>query len=402
MIDQAGQTRKKSELDTIDQATLTPLVRRARSSATIEIIDWRYSQVHGGAGDVGGGLSGIYRFVGRGFDQGEIISWSLILKITGASTANDDPSDPRYWKREMLAYQSGRLDDLPGGLAAPRCFDIVERSDREAWLWLEDISDEIGARWPLEHYGLVARHLGQFNGAYLHSYPLPSDPWLSRGWLRALVYRAEPGIVQLRNSLDHPLLRRLYPDKQADRTFALWAERETFLDALDRLPQTFCHRDAFRRNLFARRRADGREQTVAVDWTYAGIGAIGEDINPLVNASLYFSEVEPAEAKALDDIVFNGYLTGLEDAGWQGDPRLVRFGFTAASALCFDIGYQLGDGLPMILDENAHPWMEHAFGQPIEQLMDLLAGHGRFSLDLADEAKVLLGSLRALLHKSTF
>ena len=39
MIDEAGQTRKKSELDTIDQATLTPLVRRAHS-ATIEIIDW--------------------------------------------------------------------------------------------------------------------------------------------------------------------------------------------------------------------------------------------------------------------------------------------------------------------------------------------------------------------------
>jgi hypothetical protein len=189
------------------------------------------------------------------------------------------------------------------------------------------------------------------------------------------------------------LLRRWYPDDQAQRIFALWEEREVFLDALDHLPQTLCHHDANRRNLFSRRKADGREQTVAVDWTYVGIGAIGEEINALVQASLSFFEVEPTEAKALDDIVFNGYLTGLEDAGWQDDPRLVRFGYTAASTLCFNIGYGLGDGVPMILDESTYPWLEQTFGKPIEALVDLWADGDRFTLDLADEARVLLGEL---------
>jgi hypothetical protein len=395
MVNQADQAPTKNALDAIDQATLTPIVRRAQASTTIEIIDWSYSRVHGGAGDVGGVLSGLYRFVGSGVDEGKLTSWSLILKIIVASTVNDDPSEPRYWKREVLAYQSGRLENLPGDLVAPQCFGIIERSDREAWLWLEDITDAIGTQWPLEQYGLVARHLGQFNGAYLQG-ELPSDPWLSRGWLRALVSRAEPNIAQLRRSRDHPLLHRLYSDQQINRIFDLWADRETLLDALDRLPQTFCHRDAFRRNLFMRHTGDGQKQTVAVDWAFAGIGAIGEEIGQLVNASLAFAEVEFSAAKALDNIVFNGYLTGLEDAGWRSDPRLIRFGFTAASALCNIIGYQIGDGLPMLLDESGHPWIEQAFGQPIRNLMDLWAGTNRFCLDLADEAKVLLDSLDRL------
>lgn len=393
MADRVGQVPNNSVLQTIDQAMLTPLVRRALDSETIEIIDWSYSQVQGGAGDIGGVLSGIYRFAGSGIDQGKTTSWSLILKIIGSITGNNDPSEPRYWKREMLAYRSGRLDDLPGGLAAPQCYDIVERSDREVWLWLEDITDEVGPQWPLEHYGLVARHLGQFNGTYLNGVPLPSWLWLSQGWLRALVNRAEPGLHQLRNSLDHPLLRRRYPDDHTKRIFALWEEREIFLDALDRLPQTLCHHDAFRRNLFGRRRTDGRKQTVAVDWAFVGIGAIGEEISPLVQASLSFFEVEPTEAKALDDIVFNGYLAGLEDAGWQDDPRLVRFGYTAASTLCFNIGYELGDGVPAFLNESTYPWIEQAFGKPIEVLVDLWVEVDQFLLDLADEARVLLGDL---------
>jgi len=30
--------------------------------------------------------------------------------------------------------------------------------------------------WPLERYGLAARHLGQFNGRYLTGTPLPQHP----------------------------------------------------------------------------------------------------------------------------------------------------------------------------------------------------------------------------------
>ena len=93
--------------------------------------------------------------------------WSLILKAIGANPDVDvPPTDYRYWKREPLAYESGLLDELPGGCFAPRCFGSVVADDG-AWLWLEDVRDDLGPEWPFEHYGVVARHLGQLNGTYL-------------------------------------------------------------------------------------------------------------------------------------------------------------------------------------------------------------------------------------------
>jgi hypothetical protein len=35
----------------------------------------------------------------------------------------------------------------------------------------------------------------------------------------------------------------------------------------------------------------------------------------------------------LDAAIFQGYVVGLRDVGWQGEERLVRFGFTALTAL---------------------------------------------------------------------
>ena len=62
------------------------------------------------------------------------------------------------------------------------------------------------------------------------------------------------------------------------------------LAALDKLPQTFCHLDAYRPNLFLRRDADGSNQTVAVDWAFTGIASVGEEIANLLAASLIWLE----------------------------------------------------------------------------------------------------------------
>ena len=377
-----------AQLQSVNQAALTPIVRRALGSETVEVTYWDYQQIHGG---IGGGVGGtaIYRFAGQGHDQDKAVPWSVILKVLWAQ-ADSDVSDCYYWRREADAYRSGWLDDLPGGLAAPQCFGTVEHPGDACWLWLEEVVDEIG-RWPVEHYGLAARHLGQFNGAYLAEESSPSWPWLSSGWLRASVAQIVPAITQLRGSLEHPLVRRWLPSDTHDAIFRYWAERETFLDALGRLPHTLCHLDAFRRNLFARRSMDGRDQTVAIDWAFVGTGAVGEEIEPLVNRSLGFFEVELAKARELDDIVFGGYLDGLRDAGWQGDPRQMRLGYTAATTLRTLVS--LGQSLPVLLDESRHIWVERAVGRSIEEAVDHGAEVIRFQLSLADEARELLGSL---------
>jgi hypothetical protein len=148
------------KLKTIDLVMLNPLVRRCLERGEAELIDWEYASLHGGSFN-----SEIYRFSGNARDRGEVLPWSMILKIIRSPDDKDEPASLIYWKREALAYQSGLLDELPGMICAPRCFGVVEQSGLEIWLWIEEIVDEPGGSWSLDQYGNAARHLGLFNGA---------------------------------------------------------------------------------------------------------------------------------------------------------------------------------------------------------------------------------------------
>jgi hypothetical protein len=210
--------------------------------------------------------------------------------------------------------------------------------------------------------------------------------------LRQYVEQAAPALPLLRTSLDHPLVRRAWPGDAPDRFFRLWKERDLFFDALDRLPQTICHLDVFRRNLFARKTAEGDNQTVAVDWAFAGRGAIGEELVPLIVASLMFYEVGLDQAQALEEIVFEGYLEGLRDAGWRGDPRQVRLGY-AAGSLRYRCGGEIGRFLTIMLDESLHEIAQQAFGRPIGEVADFWAYVGHLFDGTIDEARELIDTL---------
>jgi hypothetical protein len=376
-----------AQLAAIDRAILTPLVQSALGNKRVEVIGWDCEQLHGGIG-VG---NAVFRFSGQARDQERNLLWSLILKSTCQAGDNTAASAWNYYKREADAYGSGWLADLPGGLAAPRCFGVTERADGTCCMWLEEVAEEIGAQWPLEHYGVVARHAGQFNGAYLVERSLPSWPWLSSDWLRNYIALSAPAIPRIRDLLDHPLVRRGWPGGASDRLFRLWDERGRFLDALGRLPQTLCHLDLFRRNLFARKTADGDDQTVVIDWAYVGKSAIGEELVPLALASIAFNEVDVDQAQALDEVVFEGYLEGLRDAGWRGDPRQARLGYTAAS-LRFRFA-ELNKAIDMMLDESQHPFLERVFGCSMEENQDHWAQVGNLVDSLTDEARELMDVL---------
>jgi hypothetical protein len=374
-------------LAAVDRATLTPLVRQALDREQAEVTAWAYKPIYGGAGTGGS----IYRFSGVARGGHEEIPWSLILKAIRAIPERQSPSSPGYWRREAEAYQSGLLYDLPGGITAPRCYDVVEWGGDACWLWLEEVEDRFGA-WPIEQYGAVARHLGQLNGAYLAGRPLPEASWLSQKWMRSYVEPAAPMFERLRSSLDHPLIRRLLPGDAADGLLACWESRERYLSALERLPRTFCHLDAFRRNLFARQGPDGREETVAVDWSYTGIASIGEELVPLVGATLSFFEVGPDRAQELDQIVFDGYVQGLRDAGWDGDPRLARLGYLAGLQIRYTLG-GLGEALVVVFDERRHAGVEQALGHPMEEVMDMWAAVAAQYAILCQEVDELLDTV---------
>jgi hypothetical protein len=376
----------KAQLAAIDRATLTALVQRALGSKTVEVVNWQFQQLHGGlaAG------SAVFRFSGQGRDRGQTIAWSLILKVLRPDVGSADASAWNYYRREADAYQSGWLDDLPGGLSAPRCFGVRDHRDGTCWIWLEEVAEEIGPQWPVEHFGVVARHLGQFNGAYLAGRPLPDWSWLSSDWLRHYIEQSAPVIEPLRNALASPWGRRWLPEKDVGQYFRLWAERELYLDVLDRLPQTICHLDIFPRNLFAQRTADGDAKSVAIDWAFVGWGPLGADLHPLV----WLSGVEGvgiARAQELEGTAFEGYLEGLRDAGWRGDRRQVRLGYTAAGTRY--LFPEIGRWLALILDESLHAEAEQMFGLPIGEIFDYVALLRPLLFDQMREARELMGIL---------
>jgi hypothetical protein len=159
-----------------------------------------------------------------------------------------------------------------------------------------------------------------------------------------------------------------------------WDDMHIFLDALDRIPQTLCHLDAYPRNLFAQHPA----RTVVIDWADMGIGTIGEDPSCLAFTSLLWFEADLADARKLDQTVFTSYLAGLADAGWKGEPQLVRFGYVASAALRWILApyswwlINIGESL------------EEAMHHPLDEIIERVAGLRRFLLELADEARALL------------
>ena len=376
----------ETRVQAVNSSTLVPLVQQSLDSQSVELLDWNIQRIHGGT------FGKVYRFRGSGRTQEGTLPWSLVLKVVhNAKPAPIDRTDPasvRYWKREPLAYQSGFMTDLPGNLMAPRCFDIVEPAADECWLWLEDVAEEKNATWSSDRYGLAARHLGQFNGEYGQYRPLPSGPWLGQNLLRAQAKEVRPGIEQLPRSLHHPMVQRFFPTDVAKDILQLWADQEMFLHAIERLPQTVCHRDAFRRNLFARQHPNGVEQTVAIDWEDVARGPVGEDLVSLIVLSLVTFEIELTGSQAFEAYLFECYLEGLHDSGWRGDPQVVRLGYTAA-CLRYGLGV-VGILLNLALAENRYADHQKRTGHSVEETADRWAAVLRFVLDRMDEARQLM------------
>jgi hypothetical protein len=373
-------------LQGIDSASLTATIRHATERSGLVLGDWSVQPIHGGLGEG----QGIYRLSGHARDAGGTVRWSLILKVLAPSSDADSPSDWNYWQREAEAYRSGALANLPGPLRAPRCFAVTEQPNGHVWVWLEDIVEVPGPPWSLTDYRQIARRLGQFNGSYLVGRPLPSDTWVSHRWIRSRVESNAAFVPMLQERADHPWVRWGFPPDVVARLLRIWADREMYFQALEQLPQTLCHMDFHRRNVLICSTPTGGSEPVVIDWAFVGQGAIGADTAPLVLTTFGFFDVDVMDAAGLEEQVLTGYLEGLGEAGWHGDPRHVRLGYAATGALWHGIG-GLHLALPILLDERFHPVIEQAVGQPYAVVCDRwVEVHRRFTLRLADEARTLM------------
>ena len=324
--------RVQREVEGIERQRLTPLVRRALERPTLDVVEWQYRQIS--YLETNAVSLGLYRLSGTARDAGAdgapAVPWSLVLKVmrspSGVTLPNGrtfpagygvHPSHDQYWRREIHAYRSALLQSLPVGLAAPRCIAIEEDPSGFLWLWLEEVADDFaarGERWPLSRYGLAARHFGLLNGAYLDAArSLPGDDWLSRGWFRQWVTR-RPLTEDFRARLiapstwEHPMVQLISPKSLGERMLRSEERIAAILDAVDRLPSTLSHLDAYSRNLLSRRTPGGDEETVAIDWAFLGIATVGVESGQLVAATALFRDVSAGDLRLLDQNVFEGYV----------------------------------------------------------------------------------------------
>lgn len=323
-----------AEVRAVSTGQIERVMRHAVGSSTAELGNWEWHTLpyHAVLPDrILARVTGL-ALIGRH----ERVPWSSVVKVI-RRTGLDDQGEIAGPTREILAYRSGLLADLPGPLRAPRVLGIDD-DDAAIWLWLEDLKDAYARHWSIEQFGLAARHLGLFNGAYLVSRALPTNPWLNywlsqhEAELRAGLERS-PTYWELQQVVRHPQVQRLLGATIASRTARLLRDQARFVDALSQLPQTLCHHESSLANLFAVRRLDGELETVAVDWEQVGPASIGADISTLVFGTMRRCEFDAARAMELDQAVFTNYVTGLHQAGWQGRVEEVRLGFTAAVGL---------------------------------------------------------------------
>jgi hypothetical protein len=351
----------------IDSQQLETIVATALEQDGVRLGEWQAEPLHGSLDP----RNRLLRLAGQAHTPAGDRSWSLVLKIiSGAGSTEVDPAGHRYWRREALFYQSGLLSDLSGSLVAPRCYRVTESGDGY-WLWLEEVRDTLSRPWPVEHYVEVARCLGAFNGAYLAGRPLPEQPWLSRHCLRRYVETAAQNVQDLPELRKLWYFQRSFPTLSNDLLLEAWERRADFIGALERLPQTFCHQDAFAGNLFWRRGPTGQGQLVAIDWSFAGIAAVGEELAPLTLMASLTMGMEPADSARIYQACLEGYLAGLADAGWPADPQLVLFSCLTARFYRYLFGATLGELWTAMRDEYKHAMVTAMFGAPsLDVLLD--------------------------------
>lgn len=378
VVDQAASAKR---LASLTASYVTELARDASGIDKFEASSWDYEPLDGGFGSAVGGTA-LYRIR---IHSASSQTCSLVLKIL-YERRDEEPSSPYYWKREYEVYRSGMLDDLPAStFSTPRIYDSQDFGD-SCWIWMEDIED-CKDQWSFDDYRNIAARLGRFNGNWLTDPDLPTLDWLTTNWHSAIVPGLTDSFDSLERLLTSPLARIALPLEAKDEIAAIWHDRHIFQKALAQLPRTLCHTDAFRRNIL-HRKAD----VVLLDWALASIGAVGEELVCLVAVSLYYEGFTAEYADQLDKTVFTSYVAGLRQAGWTGDPKLARIGFTCGMALRGLAGVK--QDLQLLHDQAGYEQLLRTHRMTsLQDIACLYADVRRFRLlKMAREARRLLSS----------
>ena len=360
-------------LRALDPSLLTPMVRTATRRPDLTVQEFAVEVLS----DKGiTNPDGLFLFTGGTPGPAVDSTWSVALKILTRPDQEQAADSVFYWQREALAFHSGLLAGFSADLVIPEHYAVWDRGT-QIWIWMEHVQETVAPEWDLPQYAQAAHQLGRFNGRYLTDTPLPTFPWLTTDLARqwTMIFNTEL-------AWEHPAVCRFFSPLRP-RITALWEERDRFCRVLNGLPQVFSHFDFQRRNLLIR-----DDEVIVLDWALCGIGPVGGDLYALVGATCMVREWDAARLRELEQTVFPAYLAGIGETGGIVDPQQVRLAYTAWMAM-----YGLS---ALVIAQYTFLEAEQGFirtgmRESPEELAASWAELCRYCLDLADEARTLMG-----------
>jgi len=357
---------KAPAIENLNASHLEVPLRSLAAPERARPVDWQVEKIKGGVGNPVS--AGLYRASGRLRVNGETRDFSMVLKVIQSPARlgfinlgeGEDQQHWNYWRREPLFYQSELVQRLPPGIAIPACYHIQYWDEQTIWLWLEDVQDAGELRQPAE-LAYLARQLGRLNGKFTPPHSLPDASWLGRRTYAQFVHR-RPNIgnalfaANHHPDWDHPFLQALFPIDHEYRRF--WDEIEHFLALEDGLPPTWCHGDGAPTNFKLRQAPDGSIQLLALDWALTNIGVLGKDFAQIIYGC--YDGFDASTWEDVQQILFESYLMGLREMGWQGDERPVRLGTALTVLIHYGIflltfigfGMEGSDAIPQVTKQH--------------------------------------------------
>ena len=361
----AGLRRTGSRTSLAEDATdsLRAAVASALRTEEAQIVEARREPVDYDAFMAGRTLT---RISGVARVGGEDRSWCLIEKVTeGPESA---PAFIRErGRRELLAYRSHLLDDLPAGFAAPVAHGLYEDAGGRLLLYLEEVADDRPGAWTRSDWLRAATDLGRFSARGLAS-PVASAPWMLLGWKErhGQPHDIDRATVAMAEQARHPAVIAALGPGIGEPAGAMLAGQASLRDALDRLPQTLCHHDALRANLFMRA-TEGGPQTVAIDWETLGPGPVGAEIASLLFSSVRRGDLATPELVNLVPEVLRAYSGEIAAAGFAEAAASAEDGFWHSIALRWSL---LRDVMATLATPGARMVRGRALEEPPEHALD--------------------------------
>ncbi|MBT2764364.1 phosphotransferase [Paenibacillus sp. ISL-20] len=275
--------------------------------------------------------SGIFRLHGLVKLYNELKPWYVILKIIKPDTPEKDNFEHHnYWRREALVLESGVLRELPDSIYSAECYLVEEQQDGTIWIWMEYVKGVYPKT--VEQFSYIARQLGRFNGAYLKGIKMmPEYEWICRAWLKSWSTACR---------MYAPKMEEYVSRISTDNVQSTWAWYQEMLenidssiDSLQQLPRVLAHQDLSQMNMLLVKKEASESQLVLIDWQFMSISGIGEDLGKLYGVNISLGIIPPEQYIRFQSSLYNAYLEGLRDMGWQGDMGLVRYGFCLSIAL---------------------------------------------------------------------